>query len=377
MLEPSVAVVGGGPAGLSAAGALKRVGLDAVIFDRDHRIGGSWLRRYERLRLHTIRSFSGLAHFPMPSRYPRYVPKDLYAAYLQEYARKFELDVQLGCNVTRVSVEERPQTSRPAYVVQTDRGARRFRTVVVATGMFADPIGPTLVQSGRYRGTVLHSSQYFEGRRFAGKRVLVIGLGNTGAEIAADLAEIGASFVAVAVRTAPPVVPRDFLGTPVQLFGIALSCLPAPFADRIGSVIARVALGDLTRYGLRRAQWAPFSARRIPVIDVGFARALKSGRISIRPAAARLSETGVTFEDGREEIFDVVIFATGYATGLERFLAVPGVLDENNYPRFQSGVPTSAPGLYFIGFVRSHRGHLFEIDVASRRLARSVLRERL
>lgn len=376
MPEPSVAIVGGGPAGLSAAGALKRVGLDAVIFDRDDRIGGSWLRRYERLRLHTIRNFSGLAHFPMPSGYPRYVPKDLYAAYLQEYARKFALDVHLGCYVTQVRAEERHQTERATYVVHTDRGARRFRTVVVATGMYADPIGPTLAQSDRYRGTVLHSSQYSEGRRFAGKRVLVIGLGNTGAEIATDLAEIGASFVAVAVRTAPAVVPRDFLGTPVQLFGIALSCLPSPLADRVGSVIARVALGDLTRYGLRRAQWAPFSARRIPVIDVGFARALKSGRISVRPAAARFSETGVTFEDGLEEVFDAVIFSTGYATGLERFLAVPGVLDENNYPRFQSGVPTSAPGLYFMGFVRSQRGHLFEIDVASRRLARSVLRER-
>src|ERR1700693_919476 len=93
--EAPVVVVGAGPAGLSAAAALKKRGLDAVLFDQDDRIGARWLRRYERLHLHTVRRFSGLAHHPMPSRYPRYVSKDLFARYLRDYAEHFGLDVRL------------------------------------------------------------------------------------------------------------------------------------------------------------------------------------------------------------------------------------------------------------------------------------------
>jgi hypothetical protein len=352
---------------------LKQVGLEADVLDRDDRIGASWLRRYERLRLHTVRGLSGLAHLPIPSAYPRYVPKDLYAQYLREYVRSLGLRVKLGCSVSAIRIEPGAPPERRAYLLETNRGTRRYRTVVVATGMYGEPVQPELPGRGGYRGALLHSSQYATGRALRGRRVLVVGLGNTGAEIAADLVETGAAFVAVAVRTAPPVVPRDFLGVPVQLFGIALGGLPAPIADRVGSAVARLALGDLGRYGLRKAQWEPFSDRRIPVIDVGFVRALKCGLVAIRPGIIGLTEGGAAYADGSQEPFDAVIFATGYRTGLERLIAIPEMLDETGYPQFSSGAPTSLPGLYFMGFVRSHRGHLFEIERASRRLARTVL----
>jgi hypothetical protein len=369
----AIVIVGGGPAGLSAAGALKKVGLDAVILDRDDRVGGSWLRRYDRLHLHTVRRFSGLAHFPIPAAYPKYVSKNAYAEYLQEYARYFRLDIELNCTVDRIRIDDASPSDRQAYVVETARGPRRARSVVIATGMYGEAVLPAFPGLDRYRGVTAHSSRYVSGRDFAGKRVLVVGLGNTGAEIAADLVEQGASLVAVSVRTAPPVVPRDFLGTPVQVFGMALSGVPARLADRIGQNLARVALGDLTRYGLKRAEWQPFSAKRIPVIDVGFTDDLKRGRIALRPSTVRFSEGGAVYDDGREEAFDAAIFSTGYATGLDRLLRIPGLLDERAYPRFQSGAPTSQPGLYFIGFVKSHRGHLFEMNLASRRLARVIL----
>jgi cation diffusion facilitator CzcD-associated flavoprotein CzcO len=223
-----------------------------------------------------------------------------------------------------------------------------------------------------YSGVVMHSSRYANGREFAGKRVLVVGLGNTGAEIAADLVESGAGFVAVSIRATPPIVPRDFLGTPVQLFGIALSRCPARLADRIGAILARVALGDLTRYGLKRPEWLPFSARRIPVIDVGFVKSLKHGNVALRPATESFTQNGVRFSDGTEEPYDAVILATGYRTGLENVLEVPDVLDANGYPKYASGERTSTRGLYFMGFFESHRGLLFETEIASRRLAKII-----
>jgi putative flavoprotein involved in K+ transport len=202
--------------------------------------------------------------------------------------------------------------------------------------------------------------------------VLVIGIGNSGAEIATDLAEQGASFVAISIRTPPPIVPRDLLGTPVQVFGILMSRFHPRLADWIGSTLARIALGDLTRYGLKPPAWLPFTAKRIPIIDVGFIKEVKNGRVKVRPNIARFTRTGVTYKDGQEEAFDVVVAATGFTTGLDQSLEVPGVLDAKGFPRYPQGQPTAQSGFFFMGYVESHRGHLYEANLASRRLAKIV-----
>jgi hypothetical protein len=139
-------------------------------------------------------------------------------------------------------------------------------------------------------------------------------------------------------------------------------------------VTARLALGDLTRYGMPKADFAPYTTKRVPLIDVGFVNALKQGRVTIRPAVVRLTQTGAVFADGAREAFDAIIAATGFSTGLESIIDIPGVLDDAGEPRGASAEPTAQPGLYFIGFTHSLRGHLFEANRASRRLARNVER---
>jgi putative flavoprotein involved in K+ transport len=217
----------------------------------------------------------------------------------------------------------------------------------------------------------LHSVRYQTWRAYASQRVLV-GVGNSGAEIAADLAEQGAALAAISIRTPPAIVQRDFLGTPVQVFGLLMSPLPPPLADQIGSALARLALGDLTRYGLQRPAWLPFTAKRVPIIDVGFVKAVKSGRVQVRPNLARFTGTGVVYDGGQAEDFDVVIAATGFTTGLAQWLAIADVLDTKGYPRHPRGQPTAQPGLFFLGYIESHRGHLYQANLASRRLAHTV-----
>jgi thioredoxin reductase len=296
----------------------------------------------------------------------------MYAEYLESYAQKLAIDVALGRSVETVHVAASSDGERPAFELQTNRGSVLASAVVIATGMFGSPTSPRFAGRNDYRGVALHAYEYKSGQAFAAKRVLVIGLGNTGAEIAADLVERGARFVAVSMRTAPPIVLRDFLGVPVQAFGIALSRVPPPIADGIGQALSRLAVGDLSRYGFRPAEWLPFSAARIPVIDVGFLRHLKRGTIAIRSTVLGFSERGVRYTDGRAEEFDAVIFATGYRTGLEQLLQFHGLLDETGFPKARMGEPTVVPGLYFMGFIQSHRGLLFEIERASRRLARRL-----
>jgi cation diffusion facilitator CzcD-associated flavoprotein CzcO len=370
--ESTVIVVGGGAAGLSAAGALARQRIDAVVLEQDAEVGGTWARRYDRLHLHTVRRFSGLAHFPIPSRYPMYLSRNDLIAYLQEYVRHFGLRVATGTTVQRI---RSGSAASNGWTVDTAGGdAWHGRVAVICTGQYRRPIVPSWPGREIYAGRLLHSIAYANALPYAGQRVLVVGAGNSGAEIATDLSDNKAAYVALSVRTPPPIVPRDPFGLPVQRTSMFLSALPPAVADRLGWATARLVLGDLTRYGMPKGEFAPYTRRRVPLIDVGFVDALKHGRVTVKPALERLTPTGAVFADGTTEPFDAIIAATGFTTGLESIIDAPGALDDVGEPRGTSGEPTAHPGLYFVGFTHSLRGHLFEASRASRRLARNVAR---
>lgn len=368
--EARVLIIGGGAAGLSAAAALSRQGIHATVLDQNEHIGSSWAQRYQSLKLHTVRRFSGLAHYPIPKDRPRYPTKDEYAAYLKEYAQVLGLDISLCERVDAVR-KLMEGADEAGWEIATSHGMRHARVVVIATGQCSEPHIPSFDGIETFSGKVIHSARYTSGAEFKGQKTLVIGLGNSGAEIAADLAAQGAHSVSVSVRTPPPIVTREMLGIiPVQLLGIALTPLGMPrVVDRIGVTLRRFSLGDWTRYGLGEAAWGPFSARRPAVIDAGFVRQLKQGRIAIRPTIAGFDSPSVLYSNGSSEEIDVVVAATGFRTGLEKYLDVPGVIDDEGQPRFRSGGPTSEPGLFFIGFDETVRGQLFEINRASKQLA--------
>jgi putative flavoprotein involved in K+ transport len=368
MYDLQILIVGGGAAGLSTAGALKRRGLVSIVIERNARVGDVWAQRYDRLRLHTI--YSNIAHYPLPRYYQQYPTKDQYAEYLRDYARHFELNVVAGCavrGVGRIGGGE-----RPGWLIASDCGDLRARVVVLATGQYGTPIVPAWPGRAEFGGALIHSANYKSGQPYADKRVLVIGIGNSGAEIAADLAEQGAAFVAISIRTQPPIVARDAFGMPAQRSSLVLTKLPPRLADVVARAVTRLAVGDLTRYGLRPPAWWPYSAQHVPVIDAGFVRELRRGRIAVRPNIMRFTACGVVFDDGRAEDFDAVIAATGYRCGLPELLDLPGALGEQGEPAFPSGQPTSYPGLYFMGYTHSLRGHLYEANRDSRRLAKLI-----
>lgn len=357
-------IAGAGASGLGVAAALTRRGIRPVLLDRDSQIGGTWARRYDRLRLHTVRRFSGLPYHPVPRSQPRYVPTKSYARYLADYARQFELDVRLGQPVRRV------RRDGAGWMVATDR-EWRARAVVIAMGRHNVPRLPEWAGSSDFRGRLLHSHAYANGYMAAGKRVLVIGIGNSGAEIAADLVESGAAQVSIAVRTPPPITAREIAGIPVQLLGMFFAPFPPAFVDRLGRALRRIGTGDLRPHGLGAEQWGPFTARRPPVIDVGFLEHLKAGRIAVRPDVARFTRGGVVFTDGSDAHVDVVVAATGYATGLGEILDVPGVLDARGYPLAEVPCPT----LYFAGYAESPRGQLYESARSAPGLALRIERD--
>jgi cation diffusion facilitator CzcD-associated flavoprotein CzcO len=365
-------IIGAGPAGLAVGAALRRAGVPFKIVERGDAIGASWRHHYDRLHLHTPKQQSSLPFLPFPASAPRYPSRDEVVAYLDDYARTFDLAPELG-----VDVERCERGDDDCWHVRTNRGVRRARHLVVATGFSRVPRRVSWPGLDTFAGPVLHSSAYASGERFRGQRVLVVGFGNSGAEIALDLAECGAEST-VSIRGAVNVVPRDILGVPITYLGRAGRVLPLAIADRINATLVRLVVGNLARFGLRKRADGPLAeivqTRQIPVVDVGTLAAIREGRITVRPAIESSTHEAVRFADGRVETFHAIVLATGYETGLDAMFgeAAASLLDEAKRPR-TSGVE-AARGLYFCGFNIVPAGLLREIALEAPRIAASIAR---
>ena len=352
-----VVIVGAGPAGLATAGALKQRGVGALLLEAGPSLGTAWRSHYDRLRLHTVKQHSHLPGLPFAKKLPRYLSRADFLAYLESYAAHFALAPRTGQRVRRVAMDG------AGLLVQSDEGTLRARAVVVATGFNRRPNPEQLPDQERFRGLLLHSSAYRNADPFAGQRVLVVGAGNTGAEIALDLAEQGAK-PTLAVRSPVNVVPRDLLGMPIQVTSIRLRNAPLKLADGIGRLASWLAFGDLTRHGFPRPSVGPISAirqrRRIPLIDVGTIAAIKRRRIAVAPGVARLTETGALFADGSAGDFEAVVLATGFRAALDELVDIPGAIDPDGTPVDWRG-GGACPNLFFVGYEIVPTGHLREI----------------
>ena len=198
-----------------------------------------WRNHYDRLHLHTVKQQSQLPGLPFAKELPRYVSRADFVAYLEAYAAHFSIVPRTGEAVRRVGAAD------GGFVVESARAVYRARAVVVATGYSRVPNPERLPEQERFRGPVVHSSSYRNAEGFAGQRVLVVGAGNTGAEIALDLANCGAK-PTLTVRAPVNVVPRDLLGMPIQLTSIRMRKAPLKVADGIGRLASRLAVGNLT-----------------------------------------------------------------------------------------------------------------------------------
>jgi cation diffusion facilitator CzcD-associated flavoprotein CzcO len=368
MTSHDTLVVGAGPAGLAVAACLKAAGRESVVLEQTDRVGASWHGHYHRLHLHTPKGGSSLPFLPFPRTAPRYPSRLEVVEYLNSYARHCGIEPRFGQRVVHVRQEG------GAWRVQTADADYSARNVVVASGYNREPIGPAWPGQERYRGRVLHSSEYRSGQPFAGQDVLVVGFGNSGGEIAVDLCEHGAR-VGLSVRSPVNIVPRDILGIPAQMFSIAERGLPPRLVDAVNGAIIRLLKPDLSKYGLRRADVGPATQiaerGRIPLIDVGTVDLIRQEQIVVHPGIERFTEDGVAFTDGACQRADAVVLATGYRARVDRFVSAGGVCDAAGLP-LSSGDQTSLPGLYFCGFRVTATGALREIGIEARRIARAI-----
>jgi len=369
--ETEVVVIGAGPSGLATAACLSARGVPFLILERAGVVGSSWRMHYERLHLHTVQRFSSLPRMRWPEGTPTYPSRAQMVAYLEAYAKHFGLAPRFGEDV-RIAKRD-----ASGFLIET--AARRYhaRSLVVASGYNRVPKVPSFPGQETFGGPIVHSSAYKSGAAYRGKRVLVVGAGNSGAEIALDLWEHGAK-PALSVRGPVHVVPRDLMGVPMQISSLfVMSKLPPALADKISLTMIDRVQGDLSRYGFVRPKLGPASQvlleKRIPLIDVGTIELVKQGQIEVLKKISSFGPAEVSFVDGRVLPFDAVVLATGYTTGLADFLVdAEGWLDERGYPRWFGAPVPGAPGLFFIGFRNPITGALHDIALEAERIGSFV-----
>ncbi|MER5761478.1 NAD(P)/FAD-dependent oxidoreductase [Streptomyces sp. NPDC002082] len=386
-----VYVIGAGPGGLAVAAALRGRGIRAVVVEKSDSVGTSWRRHYDRLHLHTTRRLSALPGLAMPRRFGRWVARENVVRYLEKYAEFHELEIATGIEVTRIEPAtdshpggadgpDAPATpTTPGWTLHATGGrVMAARAVVVATGFNHTPFVPDWPGRDTFPGPLAHAAEYRNPTPYAGRDVLVVGVGNTGAEIAVDLAEGGAARVRLAVRTAPHILRRSTAGWPAQRTGILVRRLPVRLVDRLGALVGKVSVPDLSAYGLPRPTTGLYSRVKqgaIPIQDVGLIDAVRTGRVEPVAAVASFDGAEVVLADGSRITPDAVIAATGYRRALEGLVGGLDVLDERGRPRTHGAkTPPDAPGLYFTGFTNPISGNLRELALDAEKIAKGIAR---
>ena len=372
MKETNTLVIGGGPAGIAVAASLRRRGVGSLVLEKGPTIAPAWHNHYDRLHLHTNKAVSGLPGRPMPASYPKYPSRDDVAAYMANYADQEGIKVHLNSEVVEAS-----SNGRGWLVATADGQEYAGDNLVVATGLSHTPFVPTHPGQETFAGEMLHTSEYRNGEPFRGKRVLVVGFGNSAGEIAVDLADHGAQ-PSISVRSPSVVVPRDILGVPILAISRWLSFLPPRVADFLSKPLLWLLVGDISKYGIPRADMGPLeqiaTKHKVPLLDVGTMDALKDGRLEGRPGIRAFKDGSVEFVDGSIEVFDVIVWGTGYLPAVDKVLtSTDGLVDEHGVP-LVSGGATTVPTLYFCGFREPATGRLREIGIEAERIADLIAR---
>ncbi len=361
-----VVVVGAGPAGLAASHELQACGVQHRVLERGDTVGYTWANLYDSLTLHTGKHMSNLPGLPFPRSAPLFLPRRDFWEYLRHYARVFELPIETGCAVERIT------RSDGTWTVRTSRAALDADAVVVATGIVANPKVPRLPGQERFGGRLAHSAGYKRAAPYVGRRVLVVGVGNSGAEIASEIARAGGT-VTIAVRSGANVVPLTLAGLPIQYVAYWVRKLPRPVQE---GAVALVRLITELRRGkplLPRPAHGPLDA--IPVIGFHLVDAIAEGLIDVRAGIAELTPEGARFSDGTVGRFDDIILATGFGAALGPLGSLIQ-LDSKGFARRRDRVVSlDQPALYFVGHNYDATGGLYNIHRDSRLAARLIAGE--
>ncbi|KAE9463792.1 hypothetical protein C3L33_04291, partial [Rhododendron williamsianum] len=355
-------IVGAGPSGLAVGACLKEQGIPFVVLEKASCIASLWQNRtYDRLRLHIPKKFCQLPKLPFPQEFPEYPTKKQFIDYLESYASRFDIKPQFNECVKSAKYDEACQFWRVKTVSAAGSSRAEVEYIcqwlVVATGENAECVVPEIDGLKEFSGEVIHVSEYKSGEKFAGKRVLVVGCGNSGMEVSLDLCNYNAK-PSIVVRNSIHVLPREFCGkSTFELALMMMKWLPLWLVDKIVLIQAWLILGNTENYGLKRPSVGPMELKnakgKTPVLDVGALQKIRSGDIKVVPGIKRFLKGEVELVNGEKLEIDSVVLATGYRSNVPYWLQETEFFSQNGFPTspFPNGWKGKS-GLYAAGFTK-------------------------
>jgi dimethylaniline monooxygenase (N-oxide forming) len=357
-----VCIVGAGSSGITACQVLAARGIPFDCFEKGSAIGGNWRygndnglsSAYKSLHINSARKLMSYRAFPMPEDYPDYPSHVQVAKYFDDYAERFSLLEKIRFRTEVVSVE--PVGDEWEVTVENADGERktgRYRAVLVANGHHWNPRWPEPAFPGaeEFEGEQVHAHYYREPDVLVGKRVLVLGIGNSAVDIAVESSRI-AEKTFIAMRRGAYVIPKFLGGKPVDEAAPPVSThLPMSVRRFFMARLLKVTVGEMTDYGLPKPDHKLLEAH--PTVSSELLPRIGHGDIAVKPNIERFAGgRSVRFADGSEEEIDLVVYCTGYRISFP-FLA-PEVFEarDNRMPLYRRVVAPERPGLYFLGFIQ-------------------------
>ncbi|BBY07272.1 flavin-containing monooxygenase [Mycobacterium noviomagense] len=366
----TVVVIGAGPSGLAVTRQLEhRHQIKTLVLERASTPAIAWRTRYDDFRLNTSGFLSHLPGQRIPVTAGRWPTKEDMVRYFDRYVRTQHIRLQLGCEVNRV------ERAAQGWRLDTSAGEIEAAVIVLATGNYRTPTIPSWPGLGQYNGQLVHSGEFCNAWPYRGRDVLVVGAGNSAADIAVHLAYDGARKVWLAVRTPPHLVRRAIGGIPSDIFLEVFARVPARKVDPLIDRVNRLMWGDLSDYGFHRPPLglkATVELRgRIPTLADELIGTVRAGRVQVVAAVQAVESRQVILADGSSVAPQAIIAATGFRPDLDGLVGHLGVLDERGNPRggFASHL---GEGMFAIGYGIPPNGPLRAIRRAATPLARDI-----
>lgn len=359
-----VLIVGAGPAGLATAYELARRGISYRLFERGHAVGTSWLNAYDSLRLHTGRHMSTLPGFGYRRGTPLFPSRDEFVGYLNDYCDRAGLRVELGSEVTEL------RRDGDTWIAKVNFAEVRGSALVMATGIMSNPVTPQINGRESFGGKIIHSVDYRRPDEYRGTRVLVVGVGNSGGEIASELGAAGAE-VTLLVRRGANVVPKTIAGVPIQYLAAGMRRLPRNVRLQIAKVMQSISEIRVGQAVLPRPPWTALDA--VPVIGFHLVEAIRAGKVAVQLGTIdHLDRSGAVFSDGTRREFDHIILATGFAPALGPLGSIVR-RDERGFAlRTDNVTSADQPNLFFVGMRYDTTGAINNIKVDSREVGQRL-----